>query len=163
MNARRQLGDPGRWGRGTACLACAILLCVGCGRDAPPATVEGTVRLGNKPLDNCLVTFLPEARPGDERPHSTGLTDARGRYRLRFDDGREGASVGRHRVTVEDLSVSTGAIRRDHGTADRESDATATPPPVRPSRVSAGYASPSLTPLRKDIEPGDQVIDLEVE
>lgn len=138
-----------------------LTLLLGCGQDAPPATVEGTLRINGKPLDNCLITFLSE--PGQEvtGPHSTGVTDDRGCYRLRFDDQREGASIGWHRVTVQDLSVSTGVRRRDHGTVDQEVDET-TPPPVRRPRVPARYNSPKDTPLRKEAKPGQQVIDLDV-
>jgi len=140
----------------------ALTMLLGCGQEAPPATVEGTLRMNGKPLDNCLITFLPE--PGQEAagPHSTGLTDQRGYYRLRLDDQREGASVGWHRVTVEDLSVSTGVRRRDHGTVDEQTDETTPPPPVRHSRVPARYNSPKDTPLRKEVKPGRQVVDLDV-
>ena len=117
--------------------------------------------MNGKPLDNCLITFLPE--PGQETTgsHSTGLTDRDGHYRLRLDDQREGASLGWHRVTVQDLSVSTGVLRRDHGTIDDETH-EATPPPVRRSRVPARYSLPKDTPLREETKPGRQVIDLDV-
>jgi hypothetical protein len=142
-------------------LALALTACFGCGPDPPPATVEGTLRLDGKPLDNCLITFLPE--PGQEahRPHSTGLTDQHGSYRLRRDQ-QTGAAIGWHRVTVQDLSVSTGVRRRDHGTVDLEMDETAPPPPVRRSRVPERYTSARDTPLRKEVKPGHQAIDLEI-
>ena len=46
------------------CLVIAVAATLGCGRDSPPATVEGTLRLNGTPLDNCLVTFLPEPGQG---------------------------------------------------------------------------------------------------
>jgi hypothetical protein len=151
-----------QWVALPAWLMLALPMFLGCGQDAPSATVEGTLRMNGKPLDNCLITFLPE--PGQEMtgPHSTGLTDQRGYYRLRFDDQREGATVGWHRVTVHDLSVSTGVRRRDHGTVDEKMDETAPPPPVRRSRVPPRYSSPKDTPLRKEAKPGRQVIDLDI-
>ena len=171
MNVPPQLGLADRSPRAraqvrrvwqTASLVLALAACFGCARDSPPATVEGTLRLDGKPLDNCLITFLPE--PGQEarRRHSTGLTDRHGFYRLRCDDQQAGAATGRHRVTVQDLSVSTGVRRRDHGTVDLEMDQTAPPPPVRRSRVPERYMSASDTPLRKEVKPGHQVIDLEI-
>jgi len=140
----------------------ALTVLLGCGQNAPLATVGGTLRVNGRPLDNCLITFLPE--PGQEvtGPHSTGVTDDRGCYRLRLDDQREGASVGWHRVTVQDLSVSTGVRRRDHGTVDQEVDETTPPPPVRRSRVPARYNSPHDTPLRKEVKPGQQAVDLDI-
>ena len=145
-----------------AWLMSALTMLLGCGRNAAPATVEGTLRVNGEALDHCLITFLPE--PGREvtGPHSTGLTDERGHYRLRLDDQREGASVAWHRVTVQDLLVSTGVRRRDHGTVDQETDETTPPPPVRRSRVPARYNSPEKTPLREEVKPGRQVIDLDI-
>jgi hypothetical protein len=145
-----------------ACLAVALAPCFGCGPDAPPATVEGSLSLQGRPLDNCLITFFPEPSQEADSPHSAGLTDRHGRYRLRCDNGQEGAAIGWHRVTVQDLSVSTGVRRRDHGTVDLEMSETA-PPPVRRSRVARRYTSPADTPLRKQVKPGHQVIDLDVE
>jgi hypothetical protein len=136
---------------------------LGCGRGSPPATVEGTLRLNDKPLDNCVVTFLPESGQEAEWGLSTGLTDEQGFYRLHCSNQEEGAAIGWHRVTVQDLSVSTGVRRRDHGTVDAEMTEDVPPPPVRRSRVPEGYASPAATPLRKEVEPGHQVIDLDIE
>jgi hypothetical protein len=148
----------------TMYLTVALNALVGCGRNAPPATVEGTLRRGSNPLDNCLVVFLPEARDGARTWRFVGLTDAQGRYRLQGEDRREGAKVGFHRITIEDLSVSTGVRRRDHGQVDAE-DApdTQVPPAVRRSRVPEQYTSATRTPLRREIQPGHQVIDLEID
>lgn len=145
-----------------AWLMSALTMLLGCGQNAPPATVEGTLRINGKPLDNCLIAFLPE--PGQEvtGPHSTGLTDERGYYRLHLNDQREGASVGWHRVTVQDLLVSTGVRRQDHGAVDRKMDETMPPPPIRRSRVPAAYNAPEETPLREEVKPGQQAIDLDI-
>jgi major membrane immunogen (membrane-anchored lipoprotein) len=149
---------------GTTCMGIALTVLVGCGQKPSPATVEGTVRRSGNPLDNCLVVFLPEARHGAKAWRFVGLTDAQGHYRLQGEDRREGANLGFYRVTVEDLSVSTGVRRRDHGTVDAQDapDAEA-PPAVRRSRVPDRYGSALQTPLRKEVQPGHQVIDLEIE
>jgi len=159
MSAAWNIGPTAR---AAACLGLALALCSGCGRDAPPATVEGTVRLGGRPLDNCLVTFLPEPGQGTDSPHSAGLTDEHGRFRLRRADQQDGVATGWHRVTVLDRSVSTGVRRRDHGTLDVAVEES-TPPPVRHSRVAPRYASATETPLRKEVKPGHQVIDVDLE
>jgi hypothetical protein len=137
------------------------MVLLGCGRGSPPATVEGTLRLNDKPLDNCVVTFLPESGQEAEWGLSTGLTDEQGFYRLRGNQ-EEGCVIGWHRVTVQDLSVSTGVRRLDHGTVDAEIPEDEPPPPVRRSRVPEGYASALKTPLRFEVKPGPQVIDLEI-
>jgi len=146
----------------TACLAVASIWLFGCGQHPPPATVEGTLRLDGKPLDHCLITFLPEPGQAAKGPHSTGVTDRQGAYRVRFDSRQEGAAVGRHRVTVQDLSASSGVVRRDHGTADADVNENTPPPPVRRSRVPQSYMSPNETPLRKEVQAGHQVIDLDI-
>jgi hypothetical protein len=158
--AWRRAGLQGIWG--TVGLALALTMLLGCGRDDPPATVEGTLRLNGRPVENCLVAFLPE--PGQEAqwPCSTGLTDQQGSYRLLCSTQQEGVAIGWHRVTVQDLSASTGVRRRDHGTVDAQVADSAPPPPVRRSRVPESYTSPTRTPLRKEVKPGHQVIDLDI-
>jgi hypothetical protein len=146
----------------TACLAIALAPLLGCGRDSPAGTVEGTLRLNGNPLDNCLVTFLPEPGQGVKSLRSTGVTNRQGAYRLRFDNQQEGAAVGRHRVTVQDLSASSGVVRRDHGVVDAEVHENTPPPPFRRSRIPQSYMSSSDTPLRKEIRPGHQVLDLDI-
>jgi len=141
----------------------AAVVIAGCGSEEPEATVEGTLRFNGKPLDNCLVTFLPESRQKEDHGrHSSGLTDAQGHYRLRSDDQREGSAIGPHRVTVQDLSVSTGVRRLDHGTVDADGGDRSPPRPAQRSRVPAKYASLANTPLQYEIKPGDQTIDLDL-
>lgn len=143
--------------------AVCLILAAGCGHGEPPAGVEGTLRLDGKPLDHCLVTFLPEPGVDAESHASTGLTDAQGRYQLCQDNGQAGASAGWHRVIVQDLLVSSGMRRSDHGTVDLEIEESGPPPPVRRSRFSLRYLSPEATPLRLEVKQGQQVIDLELE
>ncbi len=149
---------------GATCLGIALTVLVGCGPKPLPATVDGTVYRNGDPLDNCLVVFLPESRAGAKAWRFVGLTDAQGYYRLQGEDRREGARLGFYRVTIEDLSVSTGVPRLDHGTVDADitPDAEA-PQAVRRSRVPDRYGSVVQTPLRKEVQPGHQVIDLEIE
>ena len=153
---------PARWT--VVVLALVLPVLAGCGSEEPVATVHGTVKRNGKPLDNCLVTFLPDGPQGEEpRVHSNGLTDGQGQYQLRRDDQRPGTSLGAHRVIVQDLSVSTGVQRRDHGTVDMEESAPADRPrkPQR-SRVPRKYTSATSTPLRFEIKVGDQTIDVEI-
>ena len=144
-------------------LSLALPVLAGCGSEEPVATVHGTVKRNGKPLDNCLVTFLPDGPQGEEtRVHSNGLTDGQGKYELRRDDQRPGTSLGAHRVVVQDLSVSTGVQRRDHGTVDMEESGPDPPRKPQRSRVPGKYTSATSTPLRFEIKPGDQMIDVEI-
>jgi hypothetical protein len=167
MNEFRQASSGQRrrgGGQRVRRVAVALLLTLGsgCGRDAPPARVEGALRMDGRPLEQCLITFLPEPGHAGFARHASGVTDQQGRYGLRLDDQRLGASLGWHRVLVQDLTVSTGVVRRDHGELDRKVDGR-TPRPARRSRVPARYASPTETPLRCEVVAGPQVIDLEIE
>ena len=143
-------------------LAWIVLLAAvsGCGEKRPAATVEGTLRRGGKPLDNCVVTFLPEDSQGGKARHCVGHTDTQGRYELRFADQKPGASLGVHRVVLCDLSASTGVQRIDHGTADAE--AADPPPKAQPPRVGPEFSSEQRTPIAQEVKPGHQVIDIEI-
>lgn len=60
---------------------------------------EGVVTLDGKTLPGVLVSFFPDPSLG-QVPGSTGRTDDTGHYKLTTADGRPGAVVGRHTVTV---------------------------------------------------------------
>lgn len=145
-----------------ASMAALVLLIGGCGENPPPATVEGTLRMKGEPLDNCLITFLPEPdQQGPAGPHATGVTDENGHYRLRLPDQRKGVSTGWHRVTIEDLSVTTGVPRRDHGSVGGKVVEGAKEP--RDSRVPTRFSSPSDTPLKEEVKPGPHAIDFDIQ
>lgn len=79
------------------CLALAIGLAFGCGPGGPEVgEVEGTVLLGGEPLEGALVMFTPAdgGRPAAAR------TDAEGHYELLYTQGRTGALLGEHTVTI---------------------------------------------------------------
>jgi len=128
------------------------LLVTGCGGGSPLAEVEGTVALDGAPLENVLVSFLPDPAKGTDGPRSTGVCDAQGRFRLRCDDGREGAVVGWHRVVVEDLALY--ATPREEGSSPQ--------PAARLSRVPPRYRAAATTPISVEVEPGPQTIPIEL-
>jgi len=145
--------------------ALAILLTVvltGCGPEPPEATVEGLLSRNGEPLDNCLVTFHPENEEESQGLFAADITDEQGRYELRRSDQLEGCPLGPHRVTVQDLSVSTGVVRRDHGTVEAEDAGGEERTPVRRSRIPKNYSSIADTSLKFEIQAGSQSIDLDV-
>ncbi|MBM4094448.1 MAG: hypothetical protein FJ276_34355 [Planctomycetes bacterium] len=143
-------------------LAVAVAACSSCGTPKPPATVEGTLRHNGVPLDNCLIGFFPEQGSSGKWGHAAGLTDQQGRFRLHNSQQQEGLDVGTHRVTIQDMSVSTGVQRRDHGTVDQGELEERARTAVRHSRVPLEYSSLAGTSLKKEVRPGHQVIDLEL-
>jgi hypothetical protein len=132
-----------------------LLLClagaIGCGAAPPRGEVEGTVRSRGKPLANALVTFVPDPDQKTTGPRASAQTDGEGRYRLRGEDRQPGAVVGAYRVVIEDLDVHA---------APRAADGTLLRPP--PLRFAPHFGDPLKTPLRKRVEPGSQVIDLDL-
>jgi hypothetical protein len=77
----------------------AVLFTMGCNADtARLSEAHGTVLFHNKPVPNAEVVFAPDA--GAAGPSSSAVTDADGHFTLQTDDGRAGAVVGKHRVTV---------------------------------------------------------------
>jgi hypothetical protein len=113
------------------------------------APVEGTVTWDGRPLANMQVVFLADSDAGTVGPRASGVTDAAGHYRLRTDNGDDGAVVGKHRVCVIDWQATPE-----------------TPPEQK--RVPPGYERFLETPLRAEVRPvasGDsrlQAIDFQV-
>lgn len=82
-----------------ACFCSLVLLQAGCSQqpqDMPEtAPVTGIVMLDGKPLPYATVVFQPEAGRG-----SNALTDADGKYELRYNQDTMGAKVGPHKVHI---------------------------------------------------------------
>lgn len=134
-----------------ALLAGLLFASGGCKEKGPEfGQVTGTVTVKGKPMKGVALTFMPEPSPGHElRINAGGLTDAQGRYELAYayegTQGR-GAPVGMHRVMALDTrftGIPQGA-------------------PKPPRVFSTDYSSPTTTPLKIEVKPGEQTIDLEL-
>lgn len=136
---------------GLVLAALAAGLLSSCGRSVTLGEVDGTVKLGDKPLSQVLVVFIPE---DPQQPQSSGVTDAEGHFKLRCNNSRSGAAVGQHRVTLVDASVAPGGRKRDD---EPEEGAT---PPV--SRVPYVYSRADKTPLRQSVAAGTQSVNIEI-
>src|SRR3954468_4165495 len=88
----------------------SVALAVGCGPGTKFAPVSGRVTLNGQPLANAPVSFQPIVEGGGiaPAPGSTGRTNANGEYTLLCADGRPGAWVGRHRVTITAVAEQVG-------------------------------------------------------
>jgi hypothetical protein len=131
-------------------------LLAGCGGSPPPGTplpelvpVSGTVTMGDEPISQAVVTFLPENVSGDGFG-GFGLTDASGRYEVgTMYDGKSnpGLPVGKYKVIVSKMVAPDGkALPPD----------PEVPPAMQGGRESIPlpFCSPAQTPFRADIPAG---------
>lgn len=130
-----------------ALLAGSLALAAGCGGQPRVVPAEGVVKIGGKPAANILVQFLPDHRKGQNGPTSTGTTDDQGRFRLKTQDGRDGAVPGPHMVTLVDLEEE----RPEQGK-----------PYKRPPRLDGRYAAPTSSNLTAEVVEGGGPIVLDV-
>lgn len=122
-------------------------LLVGCGEKREAATVHGTITVGGKPLEGIRVSFEPIGRGLGQG--SAGVTDAEGKYTLKFvDNDQPGALVGKHQVGFFDLKSTPPGESPDAGDL----------PPVR-SRLPARYVSQTL---EYEVKPGDNQADFDL-
>jgi hypothetical protein len=142
VKVRRWLGAP---------LGLLGIFLAGCDPRVEWGEVEGTVRHQGKPLANVLVAFVPDPDQGGTGVRAVGQTDEQGRYRLRDEGGRAGAPVGWYRVVLEDLAAYA---------VPRETDGTLTRKP--PVRFPARFGDLLKTPLRRQVQPGAQTVDLDL-
>ncbi|RUL86183.1 peptidase associated/transthyretin-like domain-containing protein [Tautonia sociabilis] len=77
-----------------------LTLAAGCGDAGPELVpVSGTVVVNGEPLARATVIFEPTDTE-DPNLNSGGQTDEQGHFELQTIDGRKGAVVGNHRVTI---------------------------------------------------------------
>lgn len=91
-------------------VALPLALVVGCGSGAKYAPVSGRVTLNGQPLANATVSFQPiaEGKMDAPAPGAIGHTNANGEYTLVSADGRSGAWVGKHRVSISAVTEQVG-------------------------------------------------------
>jgi len=134
--------------------------------------VEGTVTKDGLPLRGIEVVFLPDA--DTVGPRASGLTDEAGHYRLRTDNGDDGAVVGKHRVLIRDVNEAAIMRALSHTRGAQSKESKQLPPEMAERlkehlriaadavRVPPTYGRFNETPLRVEFQPGPQVIHLEV-
>lgn len=130
--------------RRVAGFAAALLLVtvIGCGKGPDLGTVTGIIKVNGEPLPFAYVKFEPVTPP---RNYGSAYADAEGRYELRFNESRNGAPVGKHRVSII-------AARGD----ELPSDA----PKAARVQLPASYNESS--DLVADVKAGDNEIDFDL-
>lgn len=139
-------------------LALAAVAAAGCQRSEYTfAEVQGYVTQNGQPKPNVVVCFWPDIEAGTKAPRATAVTDAAGHYRLRCDEGTDGAVIGRYRVCLTTLNIGRASAA---ASPNSKPAATATSPSGKPAAAAAGpipdrYGSFRDTPLRDiEIKPG---------
>jgi len=91
-----------------------VIGAAGCGggEGYSTAPVSGSVTLNGAPLANAMVRFQPSAK-GNPGPASVGETDDQGMFTLAFNDGKEGAVVGPHKVFISTRRMQPAAENSD--------------------------------------------------
>jgi hypothetical protein len=151
----------------------------GCGgRDPnkpPLGRVHGRVTYNGKPLTNGSVTFTPVAGEGGTTGQvAAGQLKTDGSYSLTTFDIGDGAIVGEHVVTVRATESNVAELNFPGGAPGA--------PPSKPSFKAKGaragmglvpyiapkplipkkYMTPSSSPFRYTVEPGNNTINLEL-
>jgi hypothetical protein len=137
-----------RAGLGFFCLA-LVAAVAGCGKP-PMHQVQGTVRLGGKPVQGVKVGFFPDATRFDPTRHGFGfgITDGEGKYVIQHPQGETGIWAGDYKVTLVAWVNKAGETL---------------PPDIKPSEVEGGvrnlfpdtYEAPSTTPERAVVRKGE--------
>ena len=151
-DASRRRRTGGRW---LLCFVTAVA--AGCGKP-PMHQVQGTVRLGGKPVKGCKVGFFPDAPQFDPTRHGFGfgITDPEGHYVIQHPQGEAGIWAGNYKVTLVAWVNKAGETL---------------PPDIKPSEVEGGvknvfpdaYEAPSTTPERAVVRKGEpNVFDFDV-
>lgn len=85
-------------------LACCLFTAIGCGDGRPGRVpVSGQVLIDGKPLEEASVRFSPS-----EGRSSLGRTDSDGRFTLTCYEKNDGATLGKHRVSITALTPLSG-------------------------------------------------------
>jgi hypothetical protein len=114
---------------------CLVLLSVtlfsGCKESVTLAPVSGKVKFGDQALTSGQVTLIP-ADSTTQKEVPGGTIDSNGEYKI-FTGGREGAPLGKYKVTVN-ISMMPGADNK---------------PPIM--GFDRKYADPKSTPLHFEV------------
>jgi hypothetical protein len=91
-------------------LGCAIVSLLGCSDSNKLVPVSGKVTLNGKTLPNATVMFQPMGEPGSivAGEGSAGKTNQQGEFILKSSTGKNGALVGKHRVSISALDPKIG-------------------------------------------------------
>jgi hypothetical protein len=149
---------------GATCLAG----CSGSGRP-DTAPVRGKLTLRGKPVVGATLAFLCDGAPR----HAIGTTDSEGNYQLTTFEPNDGAVVGKHVVTIKKFSVAPQEVVIDPSMspeimekARKKAEAATFAAQARaekaPQELPKKYGHPATSDIRKEVVPGENVINIEL-
>jgi hypothetical protein len=123
----------------------ALVACCGCGGGVSTAEVKGKVTLDGQPLTGGSVSFIPaqDATKGAAGLMSAGEINAQGEFTLGCANGKPGATVGTHQVTVR---PAFGGGSTPTGTAPAAAGKVQAVPPK--------YSDPATSGLKAEVKAG---------
>jgi hypothetical protein len=149
--------------------AVAILVLAGCGYRRPGlVTVTGTVTLDGEPVEAASVSFAPVA--GGRQ--ANGGTNDKGIFFLSSYSSRDGAILGKHRVSVTKIVPTPAAEmklrQRQEQTKSAEGQEETAPPPIDlqasdyRNLLPARYADPASSGLEVEVSRWMKPVALEL-
>ena len=140
----------------TSIIAFTILM-PGCGPSdgVDLGAVTGTVTFDGQPLPNASVSFHPQSGRG-----SFGTTDEAGSYKLTYMKGREGATVGKHKVTITSKVWAEPSRTVDHQTSAKDKRSAGSR--GREELLPAKYRLKEETILSAEIESGSNELNFDL-
>jgi hypothetical protein len=141
----------------------AFLSAISCSA-AKMAPVSGTVSVAGKPVDSGMILFTPE-----NGPTATGEI-VKGAYTLTTTAKGDGALVGKHKVTIQAVTVGPmiAVDMPQPKSLDEESEMArkAKGRPLIPGEVKfvvpERYSNMNTTDLSRDVVPGQNTIDFDL-
>ena len=124
----------------TALILALGCLIAGCNRGPQLGKIEGTVRLDGEAVEAASVIFQP-----DTGAPSMGTTDSEGHFEIMFEEGRPGAVIGQHKVTIQTYRFGLSEDRT---------------PQITPERIPAKYNR--QTELVREVIGGRQTFDFDL-
>jgi len=111
-------------------------------KSQPTAPVSGKVLVGDQPVANAKVLFLPFHSSDGRYRYSYAKTNEEGRFTMRFESGVYGAYVGKHLVLISTCEIA------ETSDSDERTDEEL----VHPETVSTKFNKASE--LIIDVDPG---------
>ena len=139
---------------GLALLGCCLVFGMnGCGPKVPPPVtlVEGKLLLDDKPLPFAQIDFVPETSDFGAELNSSAVTDAEGNFTLALADGRNGAVVGNHRVTVME-----GPLSKELRNPENQEQLGEYMKKLANRPIPENYGSYGKTPLKVEVTTGQK-------